>query len=181
MLNDILQVVRLQSAHLPGYNAALASSIREGPLRSLAPQFAALGRHSRKTNGSVLIIWVSPLPVIPVQWVRLVDTLSVGHGGRSGAISLRVARPDAHPTRQTRPHRGRPARHHDQPPRRCVARPHPVPRTMTRLGCITTSCSLRYPPLCHAPWPCSLAYHCPCLSRLPSRTPPVAIDSTLYR
>ena len=53
------QLVRIQSAYLPGYNIALASSIRDGPLRSLAPQFTALGRHSRKTNGSVLAIWVS--------------------------------------------------------------------------------------------------------------------------
>lgn len=54
------QLVRVQSAYLPGYNTALASSIRDGPLRSLAPQFAALGRHSRKNGGKVLIIWVSP-------------------------------------------------------------------------------------------------------------------------
>ncbi len=60
LLTPTSQLVRIQSAYLPGYNAALASSIRDGPLRSLAPQFAALGRHSRKTGGKVLVIWVSP-------------------------------------------------------------------------------------------------------------------------
>ncbi|OJT09521.1 hypothetical protein TRAPUB_14020 [Trametes pubescens] len=73
--NPIGDVVRLQSAHLPGYNAALASSIREGPLRSLAPQFAALGRHSRKTNGSVLIIWGTADEVVPYRYASRVQTL----------------------------------------------------------------------------------------------------------
>lgn len=58
LMSDQSQLVRIQSAYLPGYNAALASSIRDGPLRNLAPQFTALGRYSRKTNGSVLVIWV---------------------------------------------------------------------------------------------------------------------------
>lgn len=58
-LNEaILQLVRIQSAHLPGYNPAIASSIREGPIRSLAPTFASLGRNTRKRGGKVLLIWV---------------------------------------------------------------------------------------------------------------------------
>ncbi|KAI0832810.1 alpha/beta-hydrolase [Trametes gibbosa] len=73
--NPIGDLVRHQSAHLPGYNLAIASSIREGPLRSLAPQFAALGRHSRKTNGSVLIIWGTADNVVPYRYASRVQTL----------------------------------------------------------------------------------------------------------
>ena len=52
------ELVRLQSALLPGYNLAIASSIRDGPIRSQAPVFAALGRLLKKRNGKALLIWV---------------------------------------------------------------------------------------------------------------------------
>lgn len=48
--------MRIQSAHLPGYNKALASSIRSGPVRGLAPSFKRLGESGRK----VLLIHVRP-------------------------------------------------------------------------------------------------------------------------
>jgi hypothetical protein len=50
------QIVRLQSAHLPGFNFAVASSLRDGPVRGLASPFRDLGRTGRR----VLIIHVSP-------------------------------------------------------------------------------------------------------------------------
>ncbi|KAF5321671.1 hypothetical protein D9619_000208 [Psilocybe cf. subviscida] len=37
--NPIVDVVRLQSAHLSGYNHALSSSLREGPIRGLTAAF----------------------------------------------------------------------------------------------------------------------------------------------
>ncbi|KAI0775860.1 alpha/beta-hydrolase [Trametes elegans] len=73
--DPISKLVRLQSAYLPGYNPAIASSIREGPLRSLAPQFAALGRHSRKTGGSVLVIWGTADRVVPYRYAARVRAL----------------------------------------------------------------------------------------------------------
>ncbi|KAI8982755.1 alpha/beta-hydrolase [Trametes punicea] len=73
--NPINELVRYQSAFLPGYNPALASSIREGPLRSLAPQFAALGRQSRKNNGSVLLIWGTADQVVPYRYSSRVKAL----------------------------------------------------------------------------------------------------------
>lgn len=48
----ITQLVRIQSAHLQGYNSALASSIRDGPVRNLAPVYAQLGRLVRKARAS---------------------------------------------------------------------------------------------------------------------------------
>jgi pimeloyl-ACP methyl ester carboxylesterase len=50
-----MQIVRIQSAHLPGYNAAIASSLRDGPVRGLHESFEALGKSNRK----ILLIWVS--------------------------------------------------------------------------------------------------------------------------
>ncbi|KAI0682612.1 alpha/beta-hydrolase [Earliella scabrosa] len=72
--DPISQLVRIQSAYLPGYNLALASSIRDGPLRNLAPQFAAFGRHSRKTGGRVLIIWGSADEVVPYRYAARAQT-----------------------------------------------------------------------------------------------------------
>ncbi|KAF8160081.1 Alpha/Beta hydrolase protein [Pholiota molesta] len=37
--NAILEIVRLQSAHLPGYNNALSSSLRDGPIRGQRASF----------------------------------------------------------------------------------------------------------------------------------------------
>ncbi|KAF8165947.1 Alpha/Beta hydrolase protein [Crassisporium funariophilum] len=50
--NVILEIVRLQSAHLPGYNAALSSSLRDGPIRGQAAAFKSKGFEGKK----VLII-----------------------------------------------------------------------------------------------------------------------------
>lgn len=64
------ELIRIQSAHLPGYNPAIASSIRDGPIRSQAPIFVALGRQLKKRSGKVLLIWVRSLfsssPSFPV-------------------------------------------------------------------------------------------------------------------
>ena len=49
--------MRIQSAYLPGFNAAVASSLRDGPVRSLAPAYAALGQ---RASPSVLLVWVRP-------------------------------------------------------------------------------------------------------------------------
>ena len=52
--------MRIQSAHLPGYNAAIASSLRDGPIRGLHKSFEELGTSNRK----VLLIWVRSFPFI---------------------------------------------------------------------------------------------------------------------
>ncbi|KAG6872894.1 hypothetical protein C0992_009271 [Termitomyces sp. T32_za158] len=48
------QIVRLQSAHLTGYNAALSSSLRDGPIRGQELSFASEGF----ANRAVLVIHV---------------------------------------------------------------------------------------------------------------------------
>jgi len=50
--NVIIEIVRLQSAHLPGYNAALSSSLRDGPIRGQSFAFKSKGFEDKR----VLII-----------------------------------------------------------------------------------------------------------------------------
>ncbi|KAF8076921.1 Alpha/Beta hydrolase protein [Lyophyllum atratum] len=50
--NVVTEIVRLQSAHLTGYNAALSSSMRDGPIRGQAPSFSSEGFRDR----AVLVI-----------------------------------------------------------------------------------------------------------------------------
>ncbi|OBZ70488.1 hypothetical protein A0H81_09745 [Grifola frondosa] len=80
----------------PGYNRALASSIRDGPLRNLAPEFAALGRHSRKA-GRVLIIWGTADNVVPYRYAARVQAL-VPHAElvtiEGGAHDITLSHPD---------------------------------------------------------------------------------------
>jgi hypothetical protein len=57
----LIQIVRLQSAHLPGYNRALASSIRFGPIRGQSSSYTNLAKSGR----SVLLIHVCPPPPSP--------------------------------------------------------------------------------------------------------------------
>ena len=53
--------MRLQSAHLPGYNAALSSSLRDGPIRGQAAAFQSKGFEGKR----VLIIHVRRCPTLP--------------------------------------------------------------------------------------------------------------------
>lgn len=67
--------MRIQSAHLPGYNPAIASSIRDGPVRALAPTFAALGRQLRRRGGRALLVWGTQDTVVPYRYAARVQAL----------------------------------------------------------------------------------------------------------
>ena len=43
-----LEIVRVQSAHLSGYNAALSSSLRDGPIRGQSHAFSSKGFENRR-------------------------------------------------------------------------------------------------------------------------------------
>ncbi|KAI0782541.1 alpha/beta-hydrolase [Abortiporus biennis] len=73
--DPISELVRIQSAHLPGYNLAIASSIRDGPIRSMAPVFASVGRNFRKKGGKVMLIWGTRDSVVPYHYAARVKTL----------------------------------------------------------------------------------------------------------
>ena len=90
-------LVRIQSAHLPGYNHALASSIRDGPIHNRALVFTALGRQIRKggaaekeqvmdqtrgrektvgtAQGKVLLVWGTDDRVVPYRYAERVRVL----------------------------------------------------------------------------------------------------------
>ncbi|KAI0053754.1 alpha/beta-hydrolase [Auriscalpium vulgare] len=65
------EIVRLQSAHLPGYNPAIASSLRDGPVRGLTPVFEQLGA----SDLQVLLIWGTADTVVPYKYAGLMQTL----------------------------------------------------------------------------------------------------------
>ncbi|KAF4619496.1 hypothetical protein D9613_004744 [Agrocybe pediades] len=46
--NPILDIVRIQSAHLPGYNNALSSSLRDGPIRGEINSFRSPGFENKR-------------------------------------------------------------------------------------------------------------------------------------
>ncbi|OCH90017.1 alpha/beta-hydrolase [Obba rivulosa] len=73
--NPVAELVRIQSAYLPGFNPAVASSIRDGPIRSLAPAFVALGRSMQKRGGRVLLIWGTADRVVPYRYAARVKAL----------------------------------------------------------------------------------------------------------
>ncbi|PCH40703.1 alpha/beta-hydrolase [Wolfiporia cocos MD-104 SS10] len=61
--DPIAELVRIQSAYLPGFNPAIASSLRDGPIRDLAPSFAALGQR----HANVVVIWGTADTVVPYR------------------------------------------------------------------------------------------------------------------
>ncbi|KAI0068625.1 alpha/beta-hydrolase [Artomyces pyxidatus] len=69
--DPINEIVRIQSAHLPGYNAALASSLRDGPIRGLSSAFEEIGASHRK----VLLIWGTADNVVPYKYASRVQAL----------------------------------------------------------------------------------------------------------
>lgn len=71
----------IQSAHLPGYNAALASSLRDGPIRGLSSAYKQLGASERP----VLLIWVrsNRLPAPTCQWHRTHTRVLTYYFGRA--------------------------------------------------------------------------------------------------
>ncbi|KAL6298206.1 alpha/beta-hydrolase [Sparassis latifolia] len=82
---DAEALVCLQSAYLPGFDHAIASSLREGPLRGLAPAFAQLGRDTGKR---VFLIWGTHDPVVPFVNAERVqglvphaELMVIQHGG----------------------------------------------------------------------------------------------------
>ncbi|KAH7923621.1 alpha/beta-hydrolase [Leucogyrophana mollusca] len=69
--NPILEIVRLQSAHLPHYNAAVASCLRDGPIRGLTSAFEALA-HS---GNQVLLIHGTEDRTVPYKYTSKIRTL----------------------------------------------------------------------------------------------------------
>ncbi|KAG2132200.1 Alpha/Beta hydrolase protein [Suillus cothurnatus] len=69
--NPIQEIVRLQTAHLPHYNAAVASSLRDGPIRGLQFAFQSL---ARSTN-QVLLIHGTSDKTVPYKYASKINNL----------------------------------------------------------------------------------------------------------
>ncbi|KIK34869.1 hypothetical protein CY34DRAFT_812597 [Suillus luteus UH-Slu-Lm8-n1] len=69
--NPIQEIVRLQTAHLPHYNAAVASSLRDGPIRGLHFAFQSLARSSNQ----VLLIHGTADKTVPYKYASKMQTL----------------------------------------------------------------------------------------------------------
>ncbi|THH07929.1 hypothetical protein EW146_g9158 [Bondarzewia mesenterica] len=67
----LIELVRIQSAHLPGYNPALASSLRDGPIRGLNSAFKELGASSH----DVLLIWGTADNTVPYKYAARMKAL----------------------------------------------------------------------------------------------------------
>ncbi|KAG6333007.1 hypothetical protein ID866_6084 [Astraeus odoratus] len=70
-IDPIQEIVRLQSAHLPYYNAAVASSLRDGPIRGLEYAFKGL---ANSTN-QVLLIHGTADRTVPYKYASKIQTL----------------------------------------------------------------------------------------------------------
>ncbi|KAH9002272.1 Alpha/Beta hydrolase protein [Lactarius hatsudake] len=69
--DPVSEIVRIQSAHLPGYNAAIASSLRDGPIRGLHKSFEALGTSNRR----ILLIWGTEDKTVPYKYAARIQGL----------------------------------------------------------------------------------------------------------
>ncbi|KDQ63984.1 hypothetical protein JAAARDRAFT_27662 [Jaapia argillacea MUCL 33604] len=69
--NPIAELVRIQSAHLPGYNPALASSLRHGPIRGARQAVVELGKSGR----GVLLVWGTADNTVPYKYASQFTSL----------------------------------------------------------------------------------------------------------
>lgn len=69
--DDMTAIVQLQAAHLPGYNHAVASTVRDGPIHSLTLTFAGLGQ----LDVQVLVMWGTDDEVMPYGLAKKMQAL----------------------------------------------------------------------------------------------------------
>ncbi|KAL4076454.1 Alpha/Beta hydrolase protein [Scleroderma yunnanense] len=70
-IDPIQQIIRLQSAHLPYFNAAVASSLRDGPIRGQEYAFKALGNSTQQ----VLLIHGTADQTVPYKYASKIQGL----------------------------------------------------------------------------------------------------------
>ncbi|KAI6043741.1 Alpha/Beta hydrolase protein [Pisolithus marmoratus] len=70
-IDPIQEIVRLQSAHLPYFNAAVASSLRDGPVRGLENSFTTLSSSSIQ----ILLVHGTADKTVPYKYASKILTL----------------------------------------------------------------------------------------------------------
>ncbi|TFK29036.1 alpha/beta-hydrolase [Coprinopsis marcescibilis] len=94
-----VEIVRLQSAHLPGYNAALSSSLRDGPIRGQKEAFASKGFEGKRV---LLIHGTKDATVKPEYSPKILQLLPPETRKRSKLVRVEGAGHDvtlSHPER----------------------------------------------------------------------------------
>lgn len=94
-----LEIVRVQSAHLSGYNAALSSSLRDGPIRGQAHAFSSKGFENRRV---LLIHGTKDTTVNPSYAPQILELLPAETRRRSKLVMIEGAGHDltlTHPER----------------------------------------------------------------------------------
>ncbi|KAF8334855.1 Alpha/Beta hydrolase protein [Amanita rubescens] len=86
--DPIVELVRLQSAHLPGYNAALSSSLRHGPIRGQARYFSSPSFDSRR----VLLVHGTDDQTVPSRYSsKILSLLPPSTRAKSEVITVEGA------------------------------------------------------------------------------------------
>ena len=94
-----MEIVRLQSAHLSGYNAAISSSLRDGPIRGQHGSFSSAGFAGRRV---LLIHGTKDTAVNPKYAGQIMDLLPAETKRRSKLVWIEGAGHDltlTHPER----------------------------------------------------------------------------------
>lgn len=100
-VNSVFQIVRLQSAHLPHFNAAVASSLRDGPVRGQEYAYKALGNSTQQ----VLLIHVSDFGR-SVFGTAMTRARPSGNSRPNGAVQICIEDTGVGAPLETRHHRG---------------------------------------------------------------------------
>ncbi|KIY67532.1 alpha/beta-hydrolase [Cylindrobasidium torrendii FP15055 ss-10] len=82
-VDPLQEIVRIQAAYLPGFNAAIGSSLRDGPIRGLAPSF----RSEAFSGRDVLIIHGTQDTTVPFKYASQIAAL-LPVGARSELITV---------------------------------------------------------------------------------------------
>ncbi|KAF8653442.1 hypothetical protein AX16_003917 [Volvariella volvacea WC 439] len=89
--DPVVEIVRLQSALLPGYNGALSSSLRDGPIRGLEHAFSGPGFQGR----SVLLIHGTKDRTVAYAYApRILSLLPTDTRNRSRLVTVEDGRHD---------------------------------------------------------------------------------------
>ncbi|PPQ78903.1 hypothetical protein CVT26_011712 [Gymnopilus dilepis] len=73
--NPIIEIVRIQSAHLPGYNNAISSSLRDGPIRGQAASFQSAGFEGKRV---LIVHGTEDVTVHPKYATQIAELLPAG-------------------------------------------------------------------------------------------------------
>ncbi|KAJ3935463.1 MAG: Alpha/Beta hydrolase protein [Lentinula lateritia] len=82
-VDPLQEIVRLQSAHLPGFNAAISSSLRDGPVRGEYRSFSSSVWDARK----LLIIHGTNDNTVPYKYAAMIQT-ALPQGCQSEIVTI---------------------------------------------------------------------------------------------